>query len=167
MATVPIVTEVTKAQLDALVAANGLNEGLQYKVTDKDWLLVATTSSTLSPISGVLLMDNTQKPTYINADVLLKDTGIVIDSILEIINETGYIPVSAYLNNLVSSGEDFTVSVAGSIFLNISPSANYKSYLIPVASNGIPNYEGQIFVDYANNESPGYRLILKFEKSPL
>ena len=42
MATTPIVTQVTKEQLDALVAANGLNEGLQYKVTDKNWLLVAT-----------------------------------------------------------------------------------------------------------------------------
>ena len=46
MANVPIVTEVTKAQLDVLVAANGLNEGLQYKVTDKDWLLIATSSNT-------------------------------------------------------------------------------------------------------------------------
>lgn len=44
--TVPIVTEVTKAQLDALVAANGLNEGLQYKVTDKGWLLLATSANT-------------------------------------------------------------------------------------------------------------------------
>ena len=46
MATVPIVTEVTKAQLDALVAEEGLNEGLQYKVTDKGWLLIATGSNT-------------------------------------------------------------------------------------------------------------------------
>ena len=46
MTTVPIVTEVTKAQLDALVAANGLNEGLQYKVTDTQWLLIATSDNT-------------------------------------------------------------------------------------------------------------------------
>ena len=45
MPNVPIVTSVTKAQLDALVAANGLNEGLQYKVTDKGWLLLATSDS--------------------------------------------------------------------------------------------------------------------------
>lgn len=52
MANVPIVTEVTKAQLDALVAANGLNEGLQYKVTDKDWIVVAQTGSTYLKIYG-------------------------------------------------------------------------------------------------------------------
>jgi len=46
MANVPIVTDVTKVQLDALVAANGLNEGLQYNVTDKGWLLVASSNST-------------------------------------------------------------------------------------------------------------------------
>lgn len=44
--TFPIVTEVTKVQLDALVAANALEEGLQYKVTDKDWLLTAISPST-------------------------------------------------------------------------------------------------------------------------
>lgn len=46
MANVPIVTEVTKSQLDALVVANGLNEGLQYKVTDKNQLLIATSNNT-------------------------------------------------------------------------------------------------------------------------
>ena len=51
MATVPIVTEVTKAQLDALVASNALEEGLQYKVTDKNWLLVATSGNTYSFIA--------------------------------------------------------------------------------------------------------------------
>ena len=53
MATVPIVTEVTKAQLDALVAADGLNEGLQYKVTDKGWLLLAISNSKFTIISTV------------------------------------------------------------------------------------------------------------------
>ena len=42
MPNVPIVTSVTKAELDALVADEGLNEGLQYKVTDLNWLLTAT-----------------------------------------------------------------------------------------------------------------------------
>lgn len=46
MANVPIVTEVTKAQLDALVAANGLNEGLQYKVTDLGYIALATGNNT-------------------------------------------------------------------------------------------------------------------------
>lgn len=48
MANVPIVTELTFAELEALVAADGLNEGLQYKVTDKGWLLIATGVDTYS-----------------------------------------------------------------------------------------------------------------------
>jgi hypothetical protein len=42
MANVPIVTDLTFAELTDLIAANGLEEGLQYKVTDKNWLLTAT-----------------------------------------------------------------------------------------------------------------------------
>jgi len=54
MANVPIVTEVTKAQLDALVTANGLNEGLQYKVTDRgNVVLLATSNNTYKIIGGL------------------------------------------------------------------------------------------------------------------
>lgn len=73
MATVPIVTEVTKAQLDALVAANGLNEGLQYKVTDKGWLLLATSANStdlLTPSNPfIIIVENDDSliiPSYIN-----------------------------------------------------------------------------------------------------
>ena len=58
MATVPIVTEVTKAELDALVAANGLNEGLQYKVTDRgdNGILLTAISSSMLSKNGVRFM---------------------------------------------------------------------------------------------------------------
>ena len=46
MANVPIVTDLTFAELEVLIAANGLEEGLQYKVTDKNWLLLATSTNT-------------------------------------------------------------------------------------------------------------------------
>lgn len=79
MATVPIVTEVTKAELDALVAANGLNEGLQYKVTDKDWLLVATGVDTLKSATGTLtIINGTELSDKIETDLLYIDTGVVI-----------------------------------------------------------------------------------------
>ena len=58
MATVPIVTEVTKSQLDALVAADGLNEGLQYNVTDRGWLLLATSNNLLKPLYDVLVLSD-------------------------------------------------------------------------------------------------------------
>lgn len=56
MATVPIVTEVTKAQLDALVAANGLNEGLQYKVTDLGYIALATGDNSYIIIGAIPYM---------------------------------------------------------------------------------------------------------------
>jgi len=78
MPNVPIVTEVTKAQLDALVAANGLNEGLQYNVTDKTWLLVATGVNTLTSHSGELTILNSEGlPEYIDTFNLIIDTGVV------------------------------------------------------------------------------------------
>jgi hypothetical protein len=71
MANVPIVTEVTKLELDALVAANALNEGLQYKVTDKNWLLLAISTNTYKYIEstpyksvvGLLSQSGTSAPT--------------------------------------------------------------------------------------------------------
>lgn len=76
MSTVPIVTEVTKAQLDALVAANGLNEGLQYKVTDKDWLLIAISDSTLSPIYSIIsILSGDIIPAYIIHNEVIISTG--------------------------------------------------------------------------------------------
>lgn len=76
MATVPIVTEVTKEQLDALVASNGLNEGLQYKVIDKNWLLTANSSNTLVSSNGILIiLYNDTLPDYIDSKKLLIDTG--------------------------------------------------------------------------------------------
>ena len=92
---VPIVTEVTKAQLDALVAANGLNEGLQYKVTDKGWLLVAITDSTLSPISGILYINNEDIDiSFIICDKIFINTGVIDTDIsidpLTIYGKDGY-----------------------------------------------------------------------------
>lgn len=75
---VALVTELTKAQLDALVAANGLNEGLQYKVTDKDWLLLATSDNTANSLTSFLFVQNGEWiPDYISCNNILVDSGIV------------------------------------------------------------------------------------------
>jgi hypothetical protein len=80
MATVPIVTEVTFAQLEAVVAENGLNEGLQYKVTDKDWLLVATSQNTLKAATGRLYTNNdVVDMSFIFADDIIIEVAIVGD----------------------------------------------------------------------------------------
>lgn len=79
MATTPIVTEVTKEQLDALVVANGLNEGLQYKVTDKGWLLIAISNNILIPQNDILNLSFSDVfiPTYIKANRVYLDSGII------------------------------------------------------------------------------------------
>ncbi len=76
MANVPIVTEVTKAQLDALVAANGLNEGLQYKVTDKEWLVTAISSR--SYIKSIGYDNNLVKCFYVQIPIISVGERIVI-----------------------------------------------------------------------------------------
>ncbi len=99
MAAVPIVTEVTKAQLDALVAADGLNEGLQYKVTDKNWLLIAISSNTLNSFNGILLIVNETIPPYINPDVIIIDTGNVIAETLGVPEITSSISIYVLSNH--------------------------------------------------------------------
>ncbi len=76
MATVPIVTEVTKAQLDALVADNGLNEGLQYNVTDLQYRILAISSNTYIYVNsvpyktlvGLISQDGTNAPTIVELE---------------------------------------------------------------------------------------------------
>lgn len=99
MPNVPIVTEVTKLELDALVAANGLNEGLQYKVTDKGWLLNATSMNTLTPI-GEFIIDvepggNPILPSYIITEYVNITGNITTD----ISSETGEPYLFAYFVN--------------------------------------------------------------------
>lgn len=89
MATVPIVTEVTKAELDALVAANGLNEGLQYKVTDKDWLLMANSSNTLLPVDQIILYANEQGRCGVPSYLICNRYITMLDVTRDISSETG------------------------------------------------------------------------------
>jgi hypothetical protein len=49
MANVPIVTDVTKIQLDALIASASLEEGLQYNITDRGIRLTAVSSTEFDP----------------------------------------------------------------------------------------------------------------------
>lgn len=79
MANVPIVTEVTKAELDALVAANGLNEGLQYKVTDTAWILIAISNNILTPVKNIVLIDESESlPTYLDIQTLIIKKDIIM-----------------------------------------------------------------------------------------
>lgn len=52
MTTVPIVTEVTTAELTTLVSESGLNPGLQYKTTETGVVVVATSTNTYVKIDA-------------------------------------------------------------------------------------------------------------------
>lgn len=81
MANVPIVTSLTLAELEILVAANGLNPGLQYKVTDKDWLLIAMSNNTLYSVVIKLIAPDSL-PSYINCETLLIECNVDVDTTL-------------------------------------------------------------------------------------
>ena len=99
MANVPIVTELTFAELEALVAAEGLNEGLQYKVTDKNWLLVATGNNTLSSIiEPITVLNGDIIPDYITSNYLAV--------IFEVDTDISITPYNVYMPRDTNYGEN-------------------------------------------------------------
>ena len=122
MATVPIVTELTLAELNVLVAANELNEGLQYKVTDKDWLLTAISNSTLKPVSGVLRIMNGDNYDNIYPEKIIVDTGLIASDISEerfnLICPVGFYPSNAVFHGITSPIEGLHGNAAVGTFFN-------------------------------------------------
>jgi len=148
MATVPIVTEVTKAQLDTLVAANGLNEGLQYKVTDKEWLLTATGSNTYTFIGrpykvwkGYLTQNSTSNPVVVVIDNTLGDVltwireevGIyTVTSPLFLLGKTLVNGINPFTDGLALTGPNLNISQilaisAGPLNIKIDVAGNLSS----------------------------------------
>jgi hypothetical protein len=181
MATVPIVTEVTKAQLDALVAATGLNEGLQYKVTDKDWLLIATSTNTLKAATGLLVIQNEVFPTYISSDVLLCETGIITSDISAVPHEI-LIPIGyLYTKLLGETGVDLTnlhimdsdgewnvfrapVLLAGNKWISNLESIQDDLGSLNVNSSMVIK-TGSLFMTATGNIAPGFKIVIKYEQS--
>lgn len=173
MANVPIVTDVTKAQLDALVAANGLNEGLQYKVTDQNWLLIATSDSTLSAAFGTLIVNNgVTVPSYVYANIIVIDSGIITSDTdittgtpIHVVFPSGYTPIfiiidtGVELTNIVGVEdveENYDILIVGGL------GANFFKTLKQFENFAI-NASGMNF--YATgNTSPGFRFWCKFER---
>lgn len=103
MATVPIVTEVTKAQLDALVVASGLNEGLQYKVTDKNWLLIATSANTYN------YLESTPYKSFIG--LINNNVNPILDPVVTVLYDT--------INDVVITRQDVgSFNISGTFPLN-------------------------------------------------
>lgn len=138
MSNVPIVTEVTYVQLLALIAASELNEGLQYRITDKGWLLLATSNNTYIYVNstpylsvvGLINQSGTDAPVI---DFLHKEFNLVSE----------YINIGDY--NLVM---DYTEKkVFSALFSNIAAPNTIEMYYqndgegfnVLTRSNGIPS----------------------------
>ena len=174
MPNVPIVTSVTKAELDALVAASGLNEGLQYKVTDTniDWLLIATSSNTLKSINGVIkLMNGILFPSYIDSEIIYLDTGLTYDvdenDNIFITGPSGYLFESALVKSS-SNLSAFSImnSDAGSETATITVSANDLVGIRKLEDANRLLYGFQLYaITAVGVESPGLRCVIKLVKS--
>ena len=118
-------TSLTFAQIEALVAANGLKTGMQYKVTDKNWNLIATSSNTAKPLFGIILILNGETlPAYLETDVFYVDSGPISNNIssngLIITGKAGYFVENLFFTNNGSAN-------AGSISLQDSDRNNIMS----------------------------------------
>lgn len=108
----PIVTTVTKLQLDALVSGSLLEKGLQYEVSDKGWRLLATSNNTLTTINGrIELMITDSLPAYINVDEILYSSELITDFTgnTSFLVETGFYAISGLFDGiLVADDPGFT-----------------------------------------------------------
>jgi len=170
MANVPIVTEVTYAQLLDLISTNGLNEGLQYSITDKGFLLLATDNNTLKAVDGTLkILNGFSLDTSITCNNLLIDCGIITDDIetvpLSIAVPNNYYPSAAYVKPGVENyitNIMFTDSDSGEI--SLSRPATYDGYvsIIPLTA-GQYTINSNIFMTAVGNAAPGFNLIIKMD----
>lgn len=161
--TIPIVTELTKAELDVLVAANGLNEGLQYKVTDKDWLLMSVGNNTLIPFKNKLMINNGELiPPYIYTEILCIDSGLITSdysaSYLQIEVPASFYPKSLKVINNTDGSIPLTATQNIDIFVDVyfPPESN------SIYSTFLPAIPGNVSIKgFDTTESLGIRFILE------
>jgi hypothetical protein len=118
-------TLLALTELNALVAANGLKTGMQYKVTDKNWNLIATSVKTTKPLFGIIMILNGESlPSYLETDVFYVDSGPISTNIsssgIEIAGKVGYFVENLFFTNNGSAS-------AGSIGLQDSDRNNIIS----------------------------------------
>jgi len=162
---VPIVTELTYAELQALIAAEGLNEGLQYNVTDKDWLLVATGVDTLKAASGTLKISNEAFPTYIYADKLFLDTGYIHltdGELYPILRPDGFILGSElFVDNSLTSYTDLKIAWGSDIEID-TQSNKFIQYINTAYS--ISEDPFGLYTDSERLDTKKVRVIFQFIK---
>ena len=173
MPNVPIVTSVTKAELDALVAANGLNKGLQYEVTDKGWLLIATGTNQLISQQSLSISNTEVNLDYIYAENIHWDSGIITDNISSsggnpiLINRPdGYICEEIYFQSNCP-GDSYLTSVGISIYID-PPIDEMYTQKIALSPNNLEIYSGteQVSADGVGGvDGNTLRCIVTYKKS--
>lgn len=163
----PIITQVTLAQLNALIAGsattwNNNYWGTQFYVTDKDWLLHAYKNNICKPVSGRLtIMNGNTLPTGIEPDVLLVDTGVIDYDISEgytLTTPSGYLYNSGYMKITNSDGDINSVNFFGIQSFDglstgeitvLSYIEKYYQFLLPLVAYGItPSITLQVIIEF-------------------
>jgi len=177
-----VVTELTFTELEALVAANGLNEGLQYKVTDKGWLLVATANNLLMPVKDITIeIDDSNAvliPAFIN---IIKFTAIktttvdiggqgepmsisIVDGSSNPMYEFYARKITLLTHDLVDPLTAFSILVGMDILVdNIELSTSYNSVLLV---NGFFSLESSYLISISGEGLDGeLTVIIDYEKT--
>jgi hypothetical protein len=167
---------VTLAALELLIMESELVLGSQYFVTDKDWLLYATSAYTLKPVSGSLHIFNGQTlPDGIEPDILLIDTGIVdwdISStgnplVIDIINDYEFTDASI---DVIATDDSINLHVFG-----ILPIDAFGEDLVAAAKirriiKNTPFFTGPMYDSIMTNSytlGDSFRVIFEFHRSEL
>ena len=159
---------LTLAQLEAKIAAETIVTGAIYKITDTGWLLLGTGTNTLTDADDTLTLANGDTlPTGVEPDTLLIDTGVLTGdysgSSYRIEPPLGYFPVYADLISYIEL-TDFNFALES------------ETIIIGIIEEGekrITFYEsmiydtGNISIQCTGNAAPGFRCVIKYERSKL
>jgi hypothetical protein len=178
---VSLFASLTLAEMNILVAANGLQTGMQYKVTDKNWNLVATSPNTVKPLVGVIIviLNGETFPVWLETDVFYVDSGLITSDIsntpMVITGKSGY-----FVENIVvkNNGDNYMSQVklkdSSDVQLFRSTSAIMKNLTAVLLTDGTSSSAGMyiinpnsatysLYASFAGTISA--RIILKFQKS--
>jgi len=164
-------TDILLADLVTLIGSSGLKRGTFYKVTDKDWYLIAVTTSVLKPVSGRLtIMNGDTLPTGIEPDILLVDTGVITTDIqisgIDITNIPYTYTINSALVNCISSEGDGILGVSLGLLYSDAIIGPEIFYNIVGNSRRYVGDELKLFMTGIGTDNTTGRAIIEFHKSP-
>lgn len=168
--------ELTLAQLETLIAAEGVVFGRNYKVTDKNWLLTGIASNKLVDFAGqgITILNGETLPTGVEPNVLFIDTGESISNsiIITPINKYMYVDlVFTYLEGGYEDGLSVHVNtISSSLLLGACSDILAVNQVVKVFTTNPSNllfHINSYNIFFQTADPVLFRAILKFEKSQL